>query len=72
MTWSSAPDAAKTESSVGCHSMDVTGAWCQLNEATGVGSEPVDLRNAKVGRADELKRVCGTGQGRDGKFTPSF
>ena len=72
MTWSSAPDAAKMESSVGCHSMDVTGAWCQLNEATGAESRPADLRNAMVRRADELKRVCGTGQSRDGKFTPSF
>lgn len=27
------------ESSVGCHSMEVIGAECQLNEATGVGVE---------------------------------
>lgn len=38
MTWSSAPEAAKHESSVGCHSMDVIGAVCQLNAATGVGA----------------------------------
>lgn len=38
VTWSSAPEAAKHESSVGCHSMDVIGAVCQLNAATGVGA----------------------------------
>lgn len=47
MTWSSAPDATKIESSDGCHSMEVTGALCQLNDATGAGSEAVDLRNTK-------------------------
>ena len=43
----SAPDATKIESSDGCHSMEVTGARCQLNDATGAGSEAVDLRNTK-------------------------
>lgn len=41
--WSSAPDAANIESSVGCHSMEVMGARCQLKAATGVGSGPVVL-----------------------------
>ena len=36
-TWSSAPDAANIESSVGCHSIEVIGALCQVNEATGDG-----------------------------------
>ena len=38
VTWSSAPDAAKMESSVGCHSTDVIGALCHVKDATGVGS----------------------------------
>lgn len=37
VTWSSAPDAANIESSLGCHSMEVMGAWCHVKEATGVG-----------------------------------
>jgi hypothetical protein len=35
--WSSAPDAPKTDSSVGCHSIDVIGAECHLKFATGEG-----------------------------------
>jgi hypothetical protein len=35
--WLSAPDATNAESSDGCHSMDVIGALCQENEATGEG-----------------------------------
>lgn len=38
MTWSSAPEAAKHESSVGCHSIEVIGAVCQEKAATGVGA----------------------------------
>lgn len=38
VTWSSAPEAAKHDSSVGCHSIEVMGPVCQLNAATGVGA----------------------------------
>ena len=31
--WSSAPDAARTDSSVGCHSIDVIASVCHLNDA---------------------------------------
>ena len=33
------------ESSVGCHSIEVIGALCQLNAATGDGSADADLIN---------------------------
>lgn len=45
VTWSSAPDAAKIESSVGCHSIEVMGCLCQVKWATGAGSEPPELEN---------------------------
>jgi hypothetical protein len=35
VTCSSAPDATKMESSVGCHSIDVIGARCHVKLATG-------------------------------------
>ena len=38
VSWLSAPEAAKIESSVGCHSMEVIGALCHENEATGAGT----------------------------------
>lgn len=41
--WSSAPEAAKEESSVGCHSMEVMGAVCHEKEATGVGDPELEL-----------------------------
>lgn len=47
MTWSSAPEATKALSSVGCHSTDVIGALCQLNVATGEGFA-ASLQNRKV------------------------
>lgn len=37
VSWSSEPEAAKTEESVGCHSTDVIGAVCHWNCATGDG-----------------------------------
>ena len=37
VSWSSAPDAAKTEVSEGFHSTDVIGAVCHEKSATGVG-----------------------------------
>jgi len=37
VTWSSALEAAKVESSVGCHSMEVMGCLCHVNEAMGEG-----------------------------------
>lgn len=43
VTWSSAEDATKEESSVGCHSIEVMGALCHVNEATGVGLGVVSL-----------------------------
>ena len=44
VTWSSAPAAAKHDSSVGCHSIDVMGPVCQLNAATGVGAGALVLQ----------------------------
>lgn len=44
VTWSSAPAAAKHESSVGCHSIEVMGAVCQEKEATGVGAGDLVLQ----------------------------
>lgn len=37
VTWSSEPEAANTDVSVGCHSTDVMGALCHEKSATGVG-----------------------------------
>lgn len=37
VTWSSEPEAAKIEVSVGCHSTEVMGALCHEKWATGVG-----------------------------------
>lgn len=42
-TWSSRPEAAKMLSSVGCHSIDETGAECQRKEATGDGAADAPL-----------------------------
>ena len=36
MTWSSAPEAAKTDVSDVCHSTEVIGALCHEKSATGV------------------------------------
>lgn len=44
VTVSSAPDAAKDDSSVGCHSIEVMGARWKLSAATGVGSGPAPLK----------------------------
>lgn len=38
VNWSSAPEAAKQDESVGCHSIEVIGAVCHEKEATGVGA----------------------------------
>ncbi len=43
VTWSSAPDAAKIESSEGCHSIEVIGALCHEKDATGVGPGEFEL-----------------------------
>lgn len=37
LTWSSSPDTAITDASVGCHSIDVMGAECHLKVAHASG-----------------------------------
>ena len=49
VSWLSAPEAAKMESSVGCHSMEVIGALCHENEATGAGTGVVLTHSEKNG-----------------------
>jgi len=58
VTWSSAPAAAKHDSSVGCHSIEVIGPVCQLKAATGVGAGALVLQTGR--ERGELESASGS------------
>jgi hypothetical protein len=57
VTWSSDPDAAKTDGSVGCHSTDVIGAVCQVKWATGLGVLSCQLASPEENVAGKKKSL---------------
>ena len=71
VTWSSAPAAAKHDSSVGCHSIEVIGPVCQLKAATGVGAGALVLQTGRererAGQPRDLALVISSSKRKSGK-----
>ena len=71
VTWSSAPEAAKHESSVGCHSIDVMGAVCHEKAATGVGAGALVLEETRPSQHPGAVAKSRTGKTNPLKFRRS-